>query len=244
MSAINNIVEGGDFLDVGDNLQITVNNNCGTTESSSDAALNLPSKDMLRTSVWWHYIIIHNDAKNYLPANQFLHTSELEKKRKSTSSTHEICTAGSWKKFKVPLIDETRKNTKERMAKHREEKTRLAISTKIEGHITYENSTREKKVDASIADRGSTTGSEKKTTAPKTAEEKRVARDKKARYREKKKASAPTADIDGSIGSEKKTTAPKTAEEKRVAKEYIAQYREKKKASAVLLKFLYNISHS
>ena len=117
MSAVNNIVEGGDFLDVGENLQVTVNDNCGTTdakcESCSDAALNLPAKDMLRTS---DDIIIHNDAKYYLPANQFLHTSELEKKRKSTSSTHEISTAGSGKKFKVPLIDETRKNTRERKA--------------------------------------------------------------------------------------------------------------------------------
>ena len=79
MSAVNNIVEGGDFLDVEENLQVTVNDNCGTTdakcesvESCSDAALNLPAKNMLRTS---DDIIIHNDAKNYLPANQFLHTS-------------------------------------------------------------------------------------------------------------------------------------------------------------------------
>ena len=130
MSAVNNIVEGGDFLDVGENLQVTLNDNCGTTdakcesaESCSDAPLNLPAKDMLRTS---DDISIHNDAKNYLPANQFLHTSELEKKRKSTSSTHEMCTAGSGKKFKVSLIDETRKKTRERIAKHREEKKKAS----------------------------------------------------------------------------------------------------------------------
>ena len=105
---------------MGENLQVTVNDSSGTTdakcesvESCSDAALNLPAKDMLRTS---DDIIIHNDAKNYLPANQFLHTSELEKKRKSTSSTHEMCTAGSGTKFKFSLIDETRKNTRERKA--------------------------------------------------------------------------------------------------------------------------------
>ena len=126
MSAVNNIVEGGDFFDVGENLQVTVNDSSGTTdakyesaESCSDATPNLPAKDMLRTS---DDIFMHNDAKKYLPANQFLHTSELEKKRKSTSSTHEMCTAGSEKKIKVPLIDETMKNTTERMAKHRQEK--------------------------------------------------------------------------------------------------------------------------
>ena len=107
MSSVNNIVEGGDFFDVGENLQVTVNDNRGITDAKcesaeicSDATLNLPAKDMLRTS---DDIIIHNDAKNYLPANQFLHTSELEKKRKSTSSTREMCTTGSGKKLRLPL---------------------------------------------------------------------------------------------------------------------------------------------
>ena len=69
-----------------------------------------------------------------------------------------------------------------------------------------------------------------KASDPKTAEEKRVARVKKANYRKKKKSLSTHSCIDGSIGSRKQMTTPKTDKERRRARENTANYRERKKS--------------